>query len=678
MGAECVLEFKNITKRYGTNTVLHDVSLSVKPGEIHALLGENGAGKSTLMNVLFGMPVIHESGGFSGEVFIDGNSVVVMSPHDAMAKGIGMVHQEFMLIPGFSITENIKLNREITHRNPVSAVLGDNLELMDMPAMRRDARKALDSVGMKSLDELALVKGLPVGYMQFVEIAREIDKTGIKILVFDEPTAVLTESEAKLLMEVMRSIAESGIAIIFITHRLDEVLTVADTVTVLRDGKLAATRQVQETSLIELASLMIGRTGSESVVDLPPREEALTGKIALKANDLFVEMPGEMVKGASFEVREGEIFGIGGLAGQGKVGIPNGILGTFPASGQVELFGEPLPLNDVRATLSKGVAMLSEDRRGVGLLLDQSIEDNIVFSAMQVHRRFLKGLLPRVKAAPPGKVLRSAVWALSVVLVLAGFFGLTRYQLAFNRSAAVKAYIAFQKQATAVVGEADIIIEDTASSADDVVLPSGGAAAALEEEEAEPVVSVFLSEKAADTLTPGEKILLFFANSAWAFLAAGLLLAAAMYAYQCMIKGSVTLKDTSGIRALSKQMIHDLDIRCTGSGQLVGTLSGGNQQKVCIARVLALTPKFLFVSEPTRGIDIGAKRLVLETLVRLNREQKLTIVMVSSELLELRSICDRIAIVAGGKVAGVFEPNANDADIGLAMSGITPERSGAV
>ncbi|MBR6810449.1 MAG: sugar ABC transporter ATP-binding protein, partial [Clostridia bacterium] len=143
---------KNITKQYGENTVLSDVSLSVRPGEIHALLGENGAGKSTLMNVLFGMPVIHTTGGFQGQVLLDGQEVHVASPHDAMTKGIGMVHQEFMLLPGFTVTENIKLNREITHRNFFSRLMGKNLETLNMNKMSSDARKALDSVGM-SIDE---------------------------------------------------------------------------------------------------------------------------------------------------------------------------------------------------------------------------------------------------------------------------------------------------------------------------------------------------------------------------------------------------------------------------------------------------------------------------------------------------------------------------------------------
>ena len=519
----------NISKEYFGNHVLRDASLQVRPGEIHALLGENGAGKSTLMNVLFGMPVIHQTGGFSGEVFIDGQKTQIVSPHDAMNKGLGMVHQEFMLLPGFTIAENIKLNREITTPSFVSRVFGKKLETLDVVSMAKDARTALDSVGL-SLGEQTLVKGLPVGYMQFVEIAREIDKTGIKLLVFDEPTAVLAEAEADRLISVMKQIAQSGIAIVFITHRLNEVIAACDNVTILRDGRLAATRKVSETNIIELAELMIGR--KDEGADLAGDRRKLSGRVAMKIEHLSVEMPGERVRDVNLQIHEGEIFGIGGLAGQGKIGIPNGIMGLYPAEGKITFFDENLPLGNAGNALRSGLAMVSEDRRGVGLLLDQSIEDNIVFNAMQIKGEYLVG--PK-----------------------------------------------------------------------------------------------FLSQK-----------------------------------------------NTRQIRKTARRMIAELDIRCTSSLQHAGTLSGGNQQKVCIARALVLNPKFLFVSEPTRGIDIGAKKLVLDTLMKLNRELGMTIVMVSSELQELKSICDRIAIVAEGREIDVLPVNASNAAFGVAMSGEKPGKEG--
>ena len=521
MNTDYVLEMKNISKQYGENAVLQGVSLSVKKGEIHALLGENGAGKSTLMNVLFGMPVIHNTGGFEGSVYLNGEETRILSPHDAMEKGIGMVHQEFMLLPGFTITENIKLNREICRPNPVSRVLGKNLESLDMKAMQTDARTALDHVGM-SIDENTLVQGLPVGYMQFVEIAREIDKTGVKLLVFDEPTAVLTESEAAQLISVMKKIAESGIAIIFITHRLDEVMAASNNITILRDGKLVATRETKNTSIREIAELMVGRKG-ESMAEVEPRPVP-QGKVAMSIRDLYVNMPGERVNGLSLDVIEGEILGIGGLAGQGKLGISNGIMGLHPD----DIDGYLDDIMDTREVLKAGVAMVSEDRKGVGLLLDRSIEDNIVFNSMQVKNEYLKKI------------------------------------------------------------------------------------------------------------------------------------------------GPFTLVDSKKVRQTAEEYIKSLDIRCFGPTQHSGTLSGGNQQKVCIAKALCTSPKFLFVSEPTRGIDIGAKKLVLETLVRLNRELGMTVVIISSELQELKSVSDRIAIVSEGKLVDVLSPQASDADYGLAMSGIRP------
>ena len=520
--SESLLQFKNVSKNYYGNSVLTGINFDVKEGEIHALIGENGAGKSTLMNILFGMPVITSTGGYEGDVLIDGKKISFKSPHEAMYAGIGMVHQEFMLIPGFSITENIKINREITTQNVVSRVLGKRLETLDMVTMNADARKALDKLDM-GVDEFIMVAGLPVGHMQFVEIAREIDKTGIKILVFDEPTAVLTESEAQNLLAAVKRLAAKGIGIIFISHRLDEIVTVADRVTVLRDGELVATKEIKDTNAVEIAALMIGRKVAISRVQSETRK--VSDEIMMSIRDLHVGMPGEMVKGIDLEIKKGEIVGIGGLAGQGKLGIANGVMGTYPSRGEVLFNGKRLNLDDPHATIASGIGFVSEDRKGVGLLLNESIELNIAFTAMQVGNKFLK------KSGP------------------------FRFQ------------------------------------------------------------------------------------------------------------------DDAAIRRHALKMIKDLDIRCESPLQHAGALSGGNQQKVCVASALTQDPSFLFVSEPTRGIDIGAKKLILDLLLKLNEEFGMTIVMTSSELAELRSICDRIVIVCEGKVEGVLPPDASDADFGLMMSG---------
>lgn len=521
-----ILSMKGITKEFFGNRVLKDVDFTVKAGEIHALMGENGAGKSTLMNVLFGMPVIHTTGGFDGTVEIDGQEVNITDPHDAMNYGIGMVHQEFMLIPDFTITENIKVGREIGRENLLSKLIGRSMESLDRPAMTKDARQALDRIGM-DIEEYVKVAGLPIGYKQFVEIAREIDKRGIKLLVFDEPTAVLTESEAERLLGIMKRIAAQGIAIVFITHRLDEVMAIADSLTVLRDGEMVQRAEVKNTSVVEIAEMMIGRK-VDSMVDLSDEDprNLSDDDIALELRDYKVDMPGEEVEGMNVKIRRGEIFGFGGLAGQGKIGIINGIMGLYPTEGDVLKNGEKLDLDILGEALRNDIAFVSEDRRGVGLLLGESIERNIIFSAMEIEGEFLKN------------------------------FGLFK------------------------------------------------------------------------------------------------------------------LLDKRKANAHARDMIDLLDIRCTGPGQKTGALSGGNQQKVCLARALTLDPEILIVAEPTRGIDIGAKKLVLEHLVKINREQGKTIVIISSELVELRSLCDRIAIVTDGDIAEILPPDAPDADYGLAMSGV--------
>jgi simple sugar transport system ATP-binding protein len=272
---------------------------------------------------------------------------------------------------------------------------------------------------------------------------------------------------------------------------------------------------------LELAELMVGR---EVSIDREISDRAGSGNVMLTIRNLEVAMPGERVRGVDLEIRKGEILGIGGLAGQGKLGIANGVIGLYPASGEVLFEGKPLPLENARAALDAGIAFVSEDRKGIGLLLEEPLEMNIAFTAMQISNEFLRRV------------------------------------------------------------------------------------------------------------------------------------------------GPFRFYDQQHAKRHARSMIKDLDIRCTSSMQPVGRLSGGNQQKVCLARALTQKPKLLFVSEPTRGIDIGAKKLILDLLLKL-AEEGMTIVMTSSELAELRSICDRIVIICEGRVAGTLRPDAPAADFGLMMSG---------
>lgn len=518
-----LLSIEHISKDFYGNVVLHDVNFNLRAGEILGLVGENGAGKTTLMSILFGMPVIMETGGFQGSVKIDGQEVHFSSPFDALDAGMGMVHQEFSLIPGFTTTENIVLNRESMRPSILNDVFGDRMSVLQRGLMRERAQKAIGKLGV-NLDPDMLVSEMPVGHKQFTEIAREIDREKTRILILDEPTAVLTETEAEVLLTTLKRLAAEGIAIIFISHRLQEILSVADRIVVLRDGLAVKDTPNENVSVRDIASWMVGRSLGEG----SQRGAARTfTSVALQVGNLWVDMPGETVRDVSFDVHKGEIFGIGGLAGQGKLGIPNGIMGLFPAGGDVVLDGKSVPLNEPAKALAMGMAFVSEDRRGVGLLLDESLEWNIAFTAIQVHRQYLKK----------------------------------------------------------------------------------------------------------------------------------------------MLGGLFSQRDEEAMKNLCEEYVKLLDIKCTSTKQKAKELSGGNQQKICLAKAFALKPSLLFVSEPTRGIDVGAKKLVLDTLHHYNRDFGTTIVMVSSELEELRSICDRIAIVDEGRIAGMLPPTADISEFGLLMSG---------
>ena len=253
-----LLEIKNLSKSFGENTVLKDINLEIKEGEVIGLVGENGAGKSTLMKIIFGMPVIKETGGYNGEVKVNGEVVNFNSPFDALAAGIGMVHQEFSLIPGFKASENIVLNRETTKNSLLELLFGERIRVIDGKTIKERAKDAIGHLGV-TINEEQYVEQMPVAHMQFTEIAREIEREHTKLLVLDEPTAVLTESEAEVLVQTIKRLSAKGIAVIFITHRLDEIIAACDKVVVLRDGVMINAVPTTETNVDEITQWMIGR-----------------------------------------------------------------------------------------------------------------------------------------------------------------------------------------------------------------------------------------------------------------------------------------------------------------------------------------------------------------------------------------------------------------------------------
>lgn len=355
------LELRGITKRFGSFTANDRISIEVRPGEIHALLGENGAGKSTLMNVLYGLYQPDE-----GEIVVDGAPQHFRGPGDAMAAGIGMVHQHFMLVPVFTVAENVMLGHEDTKFAGA----------LDLASAREHVRAVAERFGFE-VDPDAVVEDLPVGVQQRVEIIKALSRDA-KVLVFDEPTAVLTPQETDELMEIMRQLRSDGTAIVFITHKLREVREVADRITVIRHGKVVAEAS-PESSTNELASLMVGRAVELTVHKDAPK----LGKGGLKLTDVTIaDSTGHIVVDrVNLEVRPGEILAIAGVQGNGQTELTESLVGLQQlTSGDITLNGKPIAGKPVKQIIDDGVGFVPEDRIEDGLVGAFSVAENLMLN----------------------------------------------------------------------------------------------------------------------------------------------------------------------------------------------------------------------------------------------------------------------------------------------------------
>ncbi|MDQ1421221.1 MAG: ral nucleoside transport system ATP-binding protein [Acidimicrobiaceae bacterium] len=357
------LELRGITKRFGSVVANDHIDLTVEAGQIHALLGENGAGKSTLMNILYGLTRPDE-----GEILIDESPVAFTRPKDAIAAGIGMVHQHFMLVPVFTVAENVVLGDERTRR------LGPlGFGLLDRRRAREDVLRVSQRFGL-SVDPDALVENLPVGVQQRVEIIKALLRDAT-LLILDEPTAVLTPGETEDLFAVMRSLKESGHSIVFITHKLNEVQQMADTITVIRQGKVVGSMP-PTASDEELAARMVGRA-----VRLAPEKAAATlGEIVLSVESLTVsdDLGNTAVRGVSFDIKAGEILGIAGVQGNGQTELCEALVGLRPAvDGRFAVRGRDLTGHATREILHAGVGYVPEDRQAEGLVTEFTVAENL-------------------------------------------------------------------------------------------------------------------------------------------------------------------------------------------------------------------------------------------------------------------------------------------------------------
>ncbi|MFS0867837.1 ABC transporter ATP-binding protein [Microbacterium sp. 179-B 1A2 NHS] len=353
------LELRGITKRFGSLVANDSIDLVVQPGEIHALLGENGAGKSTLMNVLYGLYQADE-----GEILLDDVVQHFRGPGDAMTAGIGMVHQHFMLIPVFTVAENVMLGNEDTKA----------LGRLDIAAARRHVRDVADRFGFE-IDPDALVGDLPVGVQQRVEIIKALSRDA-KVLVFDEPTAVLTPQETDELMAIMRQLKAEGTAIVFITHKLREVREVADRITVIRLGKVVGEASPTATNA-ELASLMVGRAVELTVQKTPA--QPTDGGLEVRNLRVLTASGQIVVDDVSFDVRPGEVLAIAGVQGNGQTELVDAMVGLAARTeGSIRLGGVELAGKSVRAILDEGVGFVPEDRTEDGLVGSFSVAENLI------------------------------------------------------------------------------------------------------------------------------------------------------------------------------------------------------------------------------------------------------------------------------------------------------------
>lgn len=473
---EPILTLKNITKEYPGVLALDHMNLEIYPGEVHALMGENGAGKSTLIKIISG--AVQPNG---GTITYDGTEYSSMTPALSKKLGIGVIYQEFNLVPYLSVAENIFLGQKLTGGLVINRKL-----------MNERAQKLMKSFGI-DIDVTKEVKSLTVAYQQLVEITKTIS-SDVKVLIMDEPSAPLTNREIDAMFGIVRKLKEQGVAIIYISHRMEEIFSLADRITVMRDGKYVGTRLITEIDQAGLIKMMVGRELDEQF----PTIEKEIGEIVLEVKNLSTP---SLLKDISFQVRKGEILGFAGLVGAGRTETARAVFGAdYKSSGEIRIHGKEVKIHCPKDAIREGIALIPEDRKKHGALLDMTIRENISF------------------------------------------------------------------------------------------------------------ISVKSISKAG-----------FVARS----------------------------KD----KKLAEEYIKDLSIKTPTMEQLTRNLSGGNQQKVVLAKSLASRSDIIIFDEPTRGIDVGAKREIYEIINELVAEKKVVIV-VSSDMEEVIGICDRIIVMHEGVISG--------------------------
>ncbi|MFY9902517.1 MAG: sugar ABC transporter ATP-binding protein [Trichococcus sp.] len=471
---------KGITKSFGTNYVLRGVDFTIKAGEVHALMGENGAGKSTLMNILTGL---HKPD--AGEILIDGTPKQFDSPKEAEKFGLSFIHQEMNTWPEMTVVENLFLGNEI--QNAIGWI--------DNKKMRALATETFRELGV-TLDLDEEVKNLSVGQQQMIEIAKSLLSDG-EVIIMDEPTAALTEREIEVLFRIIQNLKQKNVAIIYISHRMEEIFKISDRITVMRDGVSVDTKRTADTSNDEVVRKMVGR----DLADYYPAKTSKIGPIVFEAKKLSSERKFQDV---SFQVKAGEIVGFSGLMGAGRTEIMRSIFGIDPLDGgEMYLEDKKITISNPNDAIRQGIGFLTENRKEEGLILDYSISENISLPSIDGFRK--NGLI-----------------------------------------------------------------------------------------------------------------------------------------------------DTQAEKAFVELLMQRLQVKSEGSDDIVSGLSGGNQQKVVLAKWIGIGSKVLILDEPTRGVDVGAKREIYQLMNEL-ADRGVAIIMVSSDLPEVLGVSDRIVVVHEGKISGELQ-----------------------
>lgn len=489
------IEMKGINKAFGGNPVLQNAGFVLADGEIHALMGENGAGKSTLMKILTGVYTRD-----AGTVIVNGREVVYHNAQEAEKEGIVFIHQELNVLFDLTVEENMFLGKEIHNRFGVC----------NKKTMQKEVRRILDVLGVKIKPD-AKMDTLSVGQQQMIEIAKAL-MVDAKVIIMDEPTAALSQSETVTLFKVVRSLKEKGVSIVYISHRMEEIFELCDRITILRDGQYVGTRNIPETNMDEIVKMMIGREIGERY----PERNTKLGDVVFEVKDL--NCPG-VFKNVNFNVRAGEVLGVAGLMGAGRTEIMQSIFGNMPhVTGQIFMNDKEIHNKNPWDAMDNGIGFITEDRKTEGLMLEESIMKNI--SIANLGRISQKGVLNKKRE-----------------------------------------------------------------------------------------------------------------------------------------------------QEMTQQGIEDLHIKCTGAQHACGNLSGGNQQKVVFAKWIFTEPKVLILDEPTRGVDIGAKKEIYSIINKL-ADTGVAIIMVSSELPEILGMSDRVMVVHEGKIGGFIDKKeANQENIMILATG---------